>query len=98
MLREARKAAGMSQDDLSKVAGIGKSTISLYESGAREPGADVFLRLLEATGAQVSASRFSDEELRRGRVLSDLLNLAAELPHRWPGDDLDFPARIWKRA
>jgi transcriptional regulator with XRE-family HTH domain len=98
MILEARRAAGMTQADLSAHTGITKSTISLYENGLREPGAETFLRLLDATGSDVAIRRFSDEQRRRGMLLSDLLAFASELPNRWPGDDLQFPAGVWKRA
>jgi hypothetical protein len=69
----------------------------MYETGVREPGADAFLRLLEASGYQVTVSRFTTEQNRRARVLSDLLLFASELPHRWPGDDIGFPSQVWRR-
>ena len=82
MLSQARRAAGLTQAELGLRAGVAKTAISMYETGSRQPGADVFLRLLEATGSRVTLSRFSDEEMRRGRVLSDLLLFAGELPHK----------------
>jgi hypothetical protein len=69
----------------------------MYETGAREPGADVFLRLLEASGCRVTVSRFTTEQNRRARVLSDLFLFASELPHRWPGDAMDFPSEVWQK-
>lgn len=36
-LKEARKSAGLTQLGLAKMVGTTKSTISLYESGKREP-------------------------------------------------------------
>lgn len=36
-LKELRKNAGMTQEDLSKVLGVGRSTISEYERGVIEP-------------------------------------------------------------
>lgn len=96
MLRKARRDAGLTQTDLETRSGIPKSAISMYETGARQPGADAFLRLLDAAGCRVTVSRFSDEQLRRAGIFSDLLRFAAELPHRWPGDDIGFPAEIWR--
>jgi transcriptional regulator with XRE-family HTH domain len=96
LLRRARRAAGLTQAELGRRSGVAKTAISMYETGSREPGADVFLSLLDAAGCRLSVSRFSDEEARRGRVLSDLLLLAAELPHRWPGDRIRFPSGVWR--
>lgn len=98
MLVEARKRAGLSQADLAARAGVARTSLSMYESGSREPGADTFVRLLEAAGTAVSAFRFTDQEVRAARKLVDLLELADALPHRWPGDDLQFPTRFWKRS
>lgn len=95
LLKKARLAAGLTQAELQARSGVPKSAISMYETGAREPGADAFLQLLGATGSRVTVSRFSDEAIRRGRVLSDLLRFASELPHRWPGDKIRFPAEVW---
>jgi transcriptional regulator with XRE-family HTH domain len=97
MLKQARRAAGLTQAELHRRTGVAKSAISMYETGAREPGAEVFLRLLGGADCQVRVCRFSPEQLRRGRVFSDLLQLASELPHRWPGDDVGFPAEVWRR-
>jgi transcriptional regulator with XRE-family HTH domain len=97
VLRQARRAAGMTQSEVAARSATSKNAVSMYETGAREPGAATFLRLLQATGSHLCVERFSDEQLRRGRVLSDLLAFASELPRRWPGDELHFPSGIWKR-
>jgi len=36
-LRKAREKKGMTQAELAKVAALGESTVSFYESGKREP-------------------------------------------------------------
>jgi transcriptional regulator with XRE-family HTH domain len=97
MLVQARTADGITQAELAERSGVTRSAISLYETGAREPGAEVFLRLLAATGAALVVERFSEEQVRRGRIFSDLLIFARELPHRWPGDRVGFPAAIWRQ-
>ena len=97
MLKRARRGAGLTQAELGARSGYGKSAISMYETGVREPGADAFLRLLEASGCQLTVSRFSAEQHRRAQAFSDLLLFASELPHRWPGDDIAFPSGVWRR-
>jgi transcriptional regulator with XRE-family HTH domain len=97
ILRRARRGAGLTQAELGARSGFGKSAISMYETGVREPGADAFLRLLEASGCQLTVSRFTAEQHRRARALSDLLLFASELPHRWPGDTMGFPSEVWRR-
>lgn len=50
-LREARRAAGLSQVDLARLAGLRQSTISAYETGVAVPSADALTRLMVALGA-----------------------------------------------
>jgi ectoine hydroxylase-related dioxygenase (phytanoyl-CoA dioxygenase family) len=57
VLHEARQLAGLTQAELADRAGVARSAVSMYESGAREPGADVFLRLLSAAGVAVGSGR-----------------------------------------
>ncbi|MGI9018815.1 MAG: helix-turn-helix domain-containing protein [Euzebya sp.] len=47
-LRAARIAAGLSQTHLATLTGVGRVSISRYESGSVMPAADVYLRLLSA--------------------------------------------------
>ena len=51
VLRNARRAAGMTQAELARRAGVTQSVISAYESGRREPALSTLSRLVEATGA-----------------------------------------------
>ena len=50
VLRDSRQLAGLTQSQLSTRSGINQSVISAYERGRREPGAETFLRLIEAAG------------------------------------------------
>jgi predicted nucleotidyltransferase/DNA-binding XRE family transcriptional regulator len=50
VLRAARLAAGLSQPELARRAGVAQSVISTYESGKREPSVPTLRRLVEATG------------------------------------------------
>lgn len=49
-LRELREAKKITQAELAKMCDLGESTISFYESGKREPGYGVLLRLAEKLG------------------------------------------------
>jgi predicted nucleotidyltransferase/DNA-binding XRE family transcriptional regulator len=51
ILRNARRAAGLTQAELALRAGVTQSVISAYESGRREPALSTLSRLVEATGA-----------------------------------------------
>lgn len=74
LVRRARLAAGLTQTELGRRAGITQSVVSAYESGRREPALSTLARLIEATGARlaVSVEPRSDRELPdtdRGRML-----------------------------
>jgi transcriptional regulator with XRE-family HTH domain len=80
-LREARCRAGLSQVQLAGRVGIPSTVLSAYENGRRQPGADVFLSLVEAAGFEPSYVRRLDDR-RQGRLLAEVLELAEALPHR----------------
>ncbi|MGE5551252.1 MAG: helix-turn-helix domain-containing protein [Bacteroidota bacterium] len=44
-MKELRQAKGLTQAELGRAAGVGKSAISQYENGAREPDSAVLLNL-----------------------------------------------------
>ena len=50
LISEARNRAQLTHDELAKLAGTSRPTVSAYESGAKNPRADTLGRLLEATG------------------------------------------------
>ena len=52
-IREARKAAKVTQDDLAKVLNINRATLSRYESGAIETPAAQLQRIAAALGVTV---------------------------------------------
>ena len=45
-LRQARKDMGMSQSDIADRLGVGKSTVSGYETGAREPSMAILVQIM----------------------------------------------------
>lgn len=53
LLRAARASAGLSQAEIVRRSGVDKSTISLIESGRRDPSVDKLDRLLRATGRRL---------------------------------------------
>ena len=46
-LREMREEKGLTQAELAKMASLGESTISFYESGKREPSYNVLITLAD---------------------------------------------------
>lgn len=74
LIRRARLAAGLTQTELGRRAGITQSVVSAYESGRREPALSTLARLVEATGSQLvmSLEARPDRDLPdtdRGRML-----------------------------
>lgn len=62
-LREARDAAGLTQDELAARSGVAQATISSLERGTRtNPTIDTVARLAEALGIAPSGLRFSEPQ------------------------------------
>jgi len=53
LVRGARKAAGLTQRDLAKLAGVAQPTVARIERSAQIPRADMLDRLLRATGFEL---------------------------------------------
>ncbi len=56
LLREARAAAGLSQAELARRAGVTQSVISVYEGGHRQPSVATLSALVAATGFELDLS------------------------------------------
>ena len=97
MLLEARQAAGLTQAELARRSGVPRTAISMYENGSREPGADVFLRLLTATGAAVEQGRPTREVdcYRNSEVFTSLTSILNSVPIK-DSEALGFPSEVWK--
>lgn len=52
-VNQARRAAGLSQRELSRLAGVPQSAIARIERGQQVPRADTLTRLLEACGFEL---------------------------------------------
>jgi transcriptional regulator with XRE-family HTH domain len=85
MLREARRAAGLSQTDLARRAHTSRPTLSAYEHGRTVPTLQTAERILAAAGYDLVAVPrivFRDVVGRRGRVFSVPNRLPRLAPHR----------------
>lgn len=80
-LRSLRRRAGLSQVDLARRAGIPATVLSAYEHDRRQPGADIYFKLVRAAGFEPRYVPLLDDR-EQGRRLADVLTLAAALPHR----------------
>lgn len=52
MIREARKAKGMTLEDVARDAGIGRSTLSKIENNQTRPSFDIIRRLMQSLGLE----------------------------------------------
>lgn len=79
VLRSLRKNAGMSQEELGNKLGLAKSTISMYESGTREPS----LEILEAIADtfNVDMNTLTDSK-KSAEVSTELQEYLEELKNR----------------
>ena len=55
LIRQARKDAGLTMDELAERAGTSKPTVSRYENGLVDPGVETLNRLLQACGRELRA-------------------------------------------
>lgn len=53
IIKEKRRAAGLTQEDLAKKIGCATITIRQYESGKREPGMDALIDISNALGIEI---------------------------------------------
>lgn len=102
-LRGLRERAGLTQAELARRAGLTTSVLSAYENGRREPRVDVFFRLVELAGFDISYDERPDADPRwsvvpdaeeKASVLERVCGMASELPQRDRGA-LEFPFWIW---
>lgn len=97
LLREARDISGLTQAALAARAGTSQAAISAYESGRKQPSVSTLARLLASAGSQLAVAPRQRavvlparaELERRGRTLSEVLDLADALPSKPP--PLRFP-------
>lgn len=85
MLAEARRAAGLSQDELAQRAGTSRPTLSSYEHGHRSPTLTTVTRILAAAGFELTATpaiTFTEQPTARGRPVFVPSHLPRLTPHR----------------
>lgn len=89
LIHRGRRAAGMTQRDLSSATGVATSRISEYENGRRDPTVDTLLKLLAATGHGIELTDMADATFPNVHAnnirLMNVLDLVDALPPRRPG-------------
>ncbi len=80
LISKARDRAQLTQDELAKLAGTSRPTVSAYESGTKDPRADTLDRILEATGHRlVTRARPTWTTVGSGRKSAYVPNALPEL-------------------
>jgi transcriptional regulator with XRE-family HTH domain len=82
-----RRESGLSQAELARRAGLPRSVVNAYERGTRQPGVDALAGIAAAAGMELQVQRPADwdEQVRAGRILEQVLDLAETLPSRRRG-------------
>ena len=52
-IRELRKLRGLSQEELARLVGVERSTVSKWETGEAKPRADLFVKLAKTLHCKV---------------------------------------------
>lgn len=78
-IRRLRKAKDMTQDDLSIITLIPRTTIASYEQGSREPSSDVIRKLSAALGVthigmMIKAGHITESEVLTTRSENGLVD------------------------
>lgn len=96
LLERARRAAGLSQEELARRAHTSRTTLSAYEHGRKAPTLDTAQRLLAQTGhelAVVPLVEFEPRPLPRGRV-TYVPTVLPQLPTRKALTRVALPLRL----
>ncbi len=105
LIRDARRAAGLTQADLAERSGTSQATLSAYERDRKTPSAATLARLLAASGRRLATRPASRPVVtptgaqleERGRILAQVIDLAERLPARH-AEALRFPPLRLRRA
>jgi predicted nucleotidyltransferase/DNA-binding XRE family transcriptional regulator len=73
ILREARKAAGLTQAELGRAAGTSQPALARYETGAALPSLPTLVRLLDACGRGLEVTTVNRDAPDRGGSVRALL-------------------------
>ena len=68
-LTDFREREGLSQDDLAKLIGVSRETITRWENGTRNPDEDKLQKIAKETGIQPSTLR--PDLAARAAIFSD---------------------------
>jgi len=92
LIDRVRRESGLSQAELARRAGIQGSVLSAYQHGRRQPSVAALARIAAAGGLELQLAPQGDRAQleHSAQVLSQVLDLAEQLPHR-PRGELAYP-------
>jgi len=95
LIREIRLQSGLTQAELARRSGLPRSVLSTYEHGHRQPSVAALARIAAAAGVELQLAPRADRAVAEhaGKVLSQVLDLAEQLPYR-PRPELSYPPLI----
>jgi transcriptional regulator with XRE-family HTH domain len=95
LIREIRRESGLTQAELARRTGMARSVLSAYEHRHRQPSVAALARIAAAAGVELRLAPRADRAVTEhaGRVLSQVLDLAEQLPYR-PRPELAYPPLI----
>ena len=95
LIGEIRRESGLTQAELGRRTGMPRSVLSAYEHGHRQPSVAALARIAAAAGVELQLAPRADRAVTEhaGRVLSQVLDLAEQLPYR-PRSELAYPPLI----
>lgn len=79
-LKKIRKARGLTQEELGKIVGVSKSSISQYESGTKTPSFEVGLKLAEALDCESADLVSARDIITTIREKTIILNEGKKMP------------------
>lgn len=90
-IREVRKSRGMSQDELAELANLNRVTVTKYEAGRVEPGAQALVRIADALDVSVDELLGRTEPSATMKEENDIWEIREQL-RRDPNTRLLFSA------
>lgn len=99
LIEEISRRSELRHSELARRAGIGRSVLSAYAHGRRQPSVAALSRIARGAGLQLDLTPAPGDRAmeRQGRVLEMVLDLAGSMPFRGRGE-LEYPPLIRLRA
>jgi transcriptional regulator with XRE-family HTH domain len=95
LIAQIRSISALSQAELARRSGLDRSVLNAYEHRRRQPSVAALSRIATAAGIelQLGRARGAAADEHAGKILAQVLDLAAALPYR-PRAELEYPPLI----